>query len=258
MLSSRVIVPSQRRFLVGGLASIAISVLVLMLSVWQMPDQTAPATIPTSQPTAVVAVSVPQFTRESTTDWSLGKPTAPIVLDLYTDLTCSHCRDLHLAMESKGFLSQFIDSGDVYLRIHMLAMPEVSPWSVDVTVMSVCAGSQGQFWPAYDALMRDATWLTAPNPRQQAQTQVLQATTLDRQAFEACFQRPDFGREIVAFSRWQVANGLAGTPSAYVNGHAVVWRSNPIDDLITAIQQWLPEPATPQRRDPGGSLQQQY
>jgi protein-disulfide isomerase len=85
---------------------------------------------------------------------SIGRPDAPVVIDEYASLGCSHCADFHNHTLAQ-LKATFIESGRVRLVYHYFPLDKAS---VDAALLVECLPNH-QKWQMVDLLYRDqANW----------------------------------------------------------------------------------------------------
>ncbi len=79
----------------------------------------------------------------------LGDPSAPVVIQEFSDFGCSHCADFGL--ETKKIIEEeFIDTGIVFLEFHSVGGLLGSEATLQAAEAAYCAGEQEQFWTFHD------------------------------------------------------------------------------------------------------------
>jgi protein-disulfide isomerase len=90
---------------------------------------------------------------------SLGNPTAPIVMELYSDFMCPHCKHLHEEI-LPAIITDFVNTGKAYLifREYPLAIPQ-HVYSRPAAIFATAAARVGKYQAVNDALFRNqASW----------------------------------------------------------------------------------------------------
>jgi protein-disulfide isomerase len=82
----------------------------------------------------------------------LGRESASVVVLAFSDFQCQYCARF-AAQTLPALKERFIDRGLVRLGL-MHAPAPLRPYSLLAAEMSVCAESQGRFWPLFDLLFR--------------------------------------------------------------------------------------------------------
>src|SRR5271165_6215371 len=82
---------------------------------------------------------------------AMGSPTAPMVIDLYSDFQCPHCKELHDEI-LPSLITDYVNTGKVYLVRHYYLLPR--PYS-RISAAYVCAADKiGKYNQVSDVLWR--------------------------------------------------------------------------------------------------------
>lgn len=141
--------------------------------------------------------------------YTIGSPTAAVTLVEYTDYQCPFCKRYHDRTFAE-LRKNYVDTGrvryvvrDLPLSFHAMAEP--------AAVGARCAGEQGKFWEARDALFAAQDKL-APD--------VIRATVLalgvDAARYDACVKNPATLAAVKADQDEAATAGVSGTPSFVV------------------------------------------
>jgi protein-disulfide isomerase len=143
---------------------------------------------------------------------SLGDPAAVVTLVEYTDYQCPFCKRHHDRTFAE-LKKSYVDTGriryvvrDLPLAFHELAVP--------AAIAARCAGEQGRFWEARDALFATSGEFSPDAIR----TAVL-GTGVDAARYDACVRNPATLAAVEADQEEARAAGITGTPS-FVVGRA--------------------------------------
>jgi protein-disulfide isomerase len=112
-----------------------------------------------------------------------GSDNAPLVMIEFTDFQCPYCgrfaRDIWPQIQK-----EYVDSGKVRLALRQLPLP-IHSMARKAAVASLCAGSQGTFWPMHDSLFGDQANLDVASLEARAST-----LRLDQTQFKSCLADP--------------------------------------------------------------------
>jgi protein-disulfide isomerase len=143
---------------------------------------------------------------------SLGDPAAVVTLVEYTDYQCPFCKRHHDRTFAE-LKKSYVDTGriryvvrDMPLGFHEMAVP--------AAIAARCAGEQGRFWEARDALFAVKGDL-APEVIRAA----VLGVGLDAARYDACVKNPATLAAVEADSEEARSAGISGTPS-FVVGRA--------------------------------------
>jgi protein-disulfide isomerase len=100
------------------------------------------------------ALSVRAATPTATKDKTMGSPTAPIVLELYSDFMCPHCKHLHEDI-LPAIVLDFVKTGKAYLifREYPLNIPQ-HVYSRPAASFATAAARVGKYQQVSDALFK--------------------------------------------------------------------------------------------------------
>ena len=80
--------------------------------------------------------------------YSLGKPSAPVLIENFSNFTCIHCK-IFAATTEKQLISTFVAPGNVRIEFHPVAFDASS---TQAAMAAHCAQKQNKFWPYHDVL----------------------------------------------------------------------------------------------------------
>ena len=157
----------------------------------------------------------------SADDFALGDPRAPVLIMEFSDFECPFCARFARATFPE-IKKQLIDTGKVryIFRDFPLQMHRHAPQAAGV---AACAGAQGYFREAHDALFGDPQSVSAGDF-----SPVLDAIPqLDRAKFDACLKSPELGvsrdkngeapsPEALADFKDGAKLGISATPSFFI------------------------------------------
>lgn len=145
--------------------------------------------------------------------FAIGSPTAAVTVVEYTDYQCPFC-ERHHDRTFPELRKNYVDTGrvryvvrDLPLSFHAMAEP--------AAVGGRCAGEQGRFWEARDALFAVEGELKPDGIRT-----TLLGLGLDAARYDACVKNPATLAAVQADADEAAAAGISGTPS-FVVGRTV-------------------------------------
>jgi protein-disulfide isomerase len=151
---------------------------------------------------------------------SMGDPNAPVKVDVWEDLQCPACLRFSENIEPL-LIENYIQTGKVYYTFHHFPFLDnyaSTNESDRAANASMCAGEQGQFWQYKEVVF--ANWngenqgaYSDPNLASFAE-----ALGLDMEQFNVCHQSNKYKAQIDQSYNEGVAQGIASTPSTFVNG----------------------------------------
>jgi protein-disulfide isomerase len=175
---------------------------------------------------------------------SMGKPDAPVKMDVWEDFQCSGFLSYTKNIEPQ-ILKTYVETGKVYYTFHFFPFIDGGQGeSFDSANAALCAAEQGRFWD-YHAITF-ANWIgenagSYTRPRLIAFAQNI---GLDMNAFKQCFQANTYSAYIQQDMEEGSKLGVPPTPGIFVNGKTVVSSAGPnyvpsFDDISHAIEAGL-------------------
>jgi protein-disulfide isomerase len=87
-----------------------------------------------------------------------GAPNAPIVLEVYSDYECPHCKLLY-EKTLVPLMAEYVDKGKVYLIHHEFPITQIHPHAMEAACYACAAHHVGKYEQACEILFRDqAIW----------------------------------------------------------------------------------------------------
>ena len=89
---------------------------------------------------------------------ALGNPAAPVLIEMYSDFQCPHCKHLHETF-LPGFIKDYVDTGKVYFVCREFPLAGFGPRSREAAAYATAAARVGKFQQVADVLFRNqASW----------------------------------------------------------------------------------------------------
>jgi protein-disulfide isomerase len=139
---------------------------------------------------------------------ALGSPTAPIVIDLYSDFQCPHCKDLHDNVMPQ-LIAEYVNTGKVYLVRHYFILK--FPYSRLSALYAGAAEKIGRYNEASDALFRTQPVWSQTGNVDQAVTAALSPT--DAQKVRNLVKDPTVAMEVEKDSLLGTGQNVRSTPT---------------------------------------------
>lgn len=190
---------------------------------------------PLSVPMAAGAQTATPPPAVSATDRILGRADAPVTVIEYASFVCSHCAHWHTTV-LPSFKTRFIDTGQVKLVFRNLP---TNPTQIAAHAAGIarCA-APARFFDVASSLMTGQAAVIAGAPVPDWFAAAVAASGRSQEQIDACLADPATLNNIRAEIAGANAAGVQGTPSFFVNGHAVADPS--LEGLTTAIRPLLP------------------
>jgi|GEM_PF-1060359 len=157
-----------------------------------------------------------------------GSATSVISVIEYGDYECSDCRDL--AKTIKKTLEPY--GGSVRFVFHQLPIEDRHPNALNAAVFAICAGQQGAFWAAHDALMETTTF-------NEVTYQIIGRNIgLDAVGLAACRNNPEIAAQIRQQVELAKSDGINGAPLLFV-GTQASYGAMTSEELQQAINRYI-------------------
>lgn len=156
---------------------------------------------------------------------SVGDPNAPIIVEQFSNFTCSHCRNFALESEA-DFIKNYVDTGKVYLTYYNFQFSNDE--SVNGAEAAYCAGEQNSFFE-----YKKSVYLNVQFSGAFAENNIQKYARdldLNMDEFNECLES-DRMLEVITQSRdYAQEVGAEYTPMFRVNGQLVF--ANELNDTI--------------------------
>jgi protein-disulfide isomerase len=185
---------------------------------------------------------------------TVGKSTAPVVLDVYEDFQCPICLELEQAAGTD--IANLIKNGTVRVNYHMLSFLDSSSngnrYSSRAANAAICASDVSpEAFQAFHTVLygKDSKGnniqpAEGGNGRTDAELEayfkkaVPKATADQITAFQTCLSSEEHAALVSAITDQASKNGVSGTPTVHINGKKWTMPSNDADvasSLVSAI-----------------------
>lgn len=196
----------------GGAGQVALAAVVLAAALGAGVLVQAGRAAPPVDDVAAPATEVPTV---EGTPWVLGDPGAPAVVEVYEDLTCATCRDLH--DEAEPALEPLIADGTAVLAVHPMAVH--GEGATRAAAALACAHDVGGFAPFRDAVFaaqEDEVELSASRL-----VAIGRSAGLADAGFAACVEEGTYLDWVRAQADAGSRRGVVLTPTVFVDGELV-------------------------------------
>ncbi|QQR69911.1 MAG: DsbA family protein [Alphaproteobacteria bacterium] len=166
---------------------------------------------------------------------TLGRPDAPVVVDEYFSLACSHCAEFSAQMMPR-LRKEYIDTGKVRVNMYDLAFDKSG---LLASALLRCVSSL-RVEPMMTALYRaQKGWTHAPDT-ETALAKLAAFAGLDEAKARACMNDKTVTDALTRQSDEAVKGlRLQGTPSFIVNGTERLYGKRPYEDFATVFDRLL-------------------
>jgi protein-disulfide isomerase len=157
---------------------------------------------------------------------SLGKPDAPVTLEVWSDYQCPACGQFAELVEP-ALVREYVTAGTLRIIDHDAAFQGARvaasyDESVEAGAGARCAAEQGKYWPFHDWLFANQVGENKGAFRDERLRSLATAAGLDVVAWDACRATGDQQAAVRAETQEGVAQGVSATPTMYLNGQAIV------------------------------------
>lgn len=148
----------------------------------------------------------------STNGNTIGDPNAPVIMEIYSNYACSHCRDFS-EYNLQPLIAEYVKTGKVYL-IYRSFNQAPNDDSGKAAQAAYCAGDQGKFWQMGDVIFANYyTGFTSP-----LLIDMANYIGIDTDTFKQCLNSGKYSDQIKLDWEVGLAAGITGTPSFTING----------------------------------------
>lgn len=181
---------------------------------------------PRSLDVATLQTPISQAPNELAEGRELGKPDAPVTIEVWSDFQCPACGQFAQLVEPQ-LIRTYVTTGTLRLVIRDAAFQGVRVGaaydeSVEAGAGARCAAAQGRFWPFHDWLFANQVGENEGAFRDARLRAIATAAGLDVVAWDACRATGEQQAAVRAETQEGVGRGVSATPTLYLNGEAIV------------------------------------
>jgi protein-disulfide isomerase len=151
---------------------------------------------------------------------SLGTPGAPVVIVLFSDFQCPHCK-VEATMLRQNLTSTF----PTQVRLYFIDFPieNLHPWARAAANAGRCVFHQdpGSFWEYYDWIYGHQETITVDNFKQIVSIWAKDRKDIDTLQLTGCMDSKETDKEVTAEVAKAQELEINGTPTIFVNGRRV-------------------------------------
>jgi len=155
---------------------------------------------------------------------AMGDPSAPVVINEYSDFQCPFCKRFHddtLAL----IVRDYVATGKVRFVYHHFPVVDRGT-TLDESHLAAtaafCAGQQNRFWEFSDVLFANQTGENIGNFTARRLEAMASVVGLDLNAYKECLASGDADRQVRADVAEATGANLTSTPSFIINGDVLV------------------------------------
>ena len=203
----------QRQTLVlGGIVAVVVILAVLIVLINQ------PAEAPISPETATRYEGLEQGKTDEGFP-TLGSADAPVKVVEYSSFDCTHCKDFHESV-TPGIVDR-VRNGEVQFTYVPIYGTGSLQNGLGAARAAICAGEQGFFWQAHDALFNWQGLYANTAFSQNRLNTGMDNLGVDKAKWDACMADTAANSIAEAAVKAGQAQNIPGTPSVFVNGSIV-------------------------------------
>ncbi|HEY8457986.1 MAG TPA: thioredoxin domain-containing protein [Actinopolymorphaceae bacterium] len=141
----------------------------------------------------------------------IGDPDAPVVVEVFEDFSCPHCRDFEA--RSSHVLRQRVASGDVRVVYYPVTLSQFGEPTVRSANAFACAADQRKAREMHDALYANfsQSWSTGEL------LELGKTVGLDSGSFRSCVRNETYAEWVESIDQTATEKGVIGTPTIFVN-----------------------------------------
>ena len=163
---------------------------------------------------------------------TLGNPNAPVKMEEYASVTCSHCGRVHSEV-FPAFKAKYIDTGKVHYTFNEFL---TDPPAVAVAgfLTARCAGKD-KYFSVIDALFRSQEEMYRTQDPRGTLLKVAQSAGMTEAQFNACVNDEKALTAIEARVKAAQDRGISSTPSFFINGKKAKDGEMTLEELDAAV-----------------------
>ena len=163
---------------------------------------------------------------------TLGNPNAPVKMEEYASVTCSHCGRFHSEV-FPAFKAKYIDTGKVHYTFNEFL---TDPPAVAVAgfLTARCAGKD-KYFSVIDALFRSQEEMYRTQDPRGTLLKVAQSAGMTEAQFNACVNDEKALTAIEARVKAAQDRGISSTPSFFINGKKAKDGEMTLEELVAAV-----------------------
>jgi protein-disulfide isomerase len=163
---------------------------------------------------------------------SMGKADAPVKMEEYASVTCSHCGRFNNEV-FPAFKAKYIDTGKVHYTFHEFL---TDPPAVAVAgfLTARCAGKD-KYFSVIDALFKSQEEMYRTQDPRGTLLKVAQSAGMTEAQFNACVNDEKALKAIEARVKAAQDRGISSTPSFFINGKKAKDGEMTLEELDAAV-----------------------
>ena len=163
---------------------------------------------------------------------TLGNPNAPVKMEEYASVTCSHCGRFHTEV-FPAFKAKYIDTGKVHYTFNEF-LTDPAAVAVAGFLTARCAGKD-KYFSVIDALFRSQEEMYRTQDPRGTLLKVAQSAGMTETQFNACVNDEKALTAIEARVKAAQERGISSTPSFFINGKKAKDGEMTMEELDAAV-----------------------
>jgi protein-disulfide isomerase len=165
-------------------------------------------------------------------DMSLGSPDAKVQVVEYASASCSHCAKFNNTV-FPAFKAKYIDTGKVHYTLKEFLTPPEEVAAAGF-LMARCAGKD-KYFTVLDAIFTNQPEMFQSGDFRGVLLRIAQSVGMTEEQFNKCVSDPDALKALNARVQQAIKDGVASTPTFFVNGKKVAEGEVTLEKLSAAI-----------------------
>jgi protein-disulfide isomerase len=165
-------------------------------------------------------------------DMSLGNPDAKVKVVEYASASCSHCARFNINV-FPTFKAKYIDTGKVHYTLKEFLTPPEEVAAAGF-LMARCAGKD-KYFTILDAIFKNQTEMFQTGDFRGVLLRIAQSSGMTEEQFNKCVSDPEALKALNERVQQAIKDGVAATPTFFVNGKKVAEGEVTLAQLDAAI-----------------------
>jgi protein-disulfide isomerase len=177
---------------------------------------------------------------------ALGRPDAPVTLDVWSDFQCPFCGQFARTYLPR-LVTDFVVRGQLRIVAHDVDFVGrgVQNESVDAAVAASCAADQNRYWELHDVLFANQNGENEGAFSRARLAQMAAKTDIDVAAWNNCLADPGRATTVATTTADALTAGINSTPTLVLNGTRSAGLPRSYVDLANAIDALQPASTAP-------------
>lgn len=170
---------------------------------------------------------------------TLGSPSAPVTLAVYSDFQCPFCGQF-VRQQFATLTTQFVNTGILRIEAHDIDIVGVNVGStnqsIELATGARCAAAQNKYWPFHDYVFWNQLAENSGGYTADWIASIAQAAGVDMTAWNSCVAGSEARGQVIAETNLAHGLGVSSTPSISLNGGPITAGVPAASTLAARIQ----------------------